>query len=112
MNSSSSQNYSYALDVSGKIVHVSNALRGHQYYCPHCNALMTPHMGEIRRWHFTHKANLDNCNYETYLHKIAKIKYKKRSILHPIFSFLTMFQFIAMLQFAPLIKKKYALTLQ
>ena len=33
-------------------------------------------MGKIRKWHFTHKANIENCNYESYLHKIAKTRIK------------------------------------
>lgn len=77
MKNSSSQNYSYALDAENNLIHVSSAVREARYFCPHCRALMTPHMGKIRRWHFTHKANIENCNYETYLHKIAKSKIRE-----------------------------------
>lgn len=77
MKGSSSQNYSYAVDKEDNIIHVSSAIRGAEYFCPCCHALMTPHMGKIRRWHFTHKANINNCTYETYLHKIAKFKIRK-----------------------------------
>ncbi len=38
---------------------------------------MTSKMGTRRRWHFAHKANVENCNHESYLHKIAKIKIRK-----------------------------------
>lgn len=34
---------------------------------------MIPHLGNIRRKHFVHK-NTENCSYESYLHKLAKIK--------------------------------------
>ncbi len=77
MKGSSSQNYSYALDAGGNLLNVSLADRGKQYFCPQCHALMVPHKGKRRRWHFTHKANIENCNYETYLHKIAKVKIKE-----------------------------------
>lgn len=71
-----SQNYSYANNLSGELINVSNAQRSEQYFCPICGEQMTPHMGKIRRWHFVHK-NVDNCSYESYLHKLAKIKIQK-----------------------------------
>lgn len=37
---------------------------------------MTPHMGKLRRWHFVHK-NIGDCSYESYLHKLAKIKIRE-----------------------------------
>ena len=70
------QNYSYANNLSGELINVSNAQRSEQYFCPICGEPMTPHMGKIRRWHFVHK-NVDNCSYESYLHKLAKIKIQK-----------------------------------
>jgi len=77
MKSSHSQNYSYAVDNNNEIIHVSMATKGTEYFCPYCQAAVTPHMGKIRRWHFTHKANIETCSYETYLHKIAKLKIRK-----------------------------------
>lgn len=71
-----SQNYSYAKNLSGELINVSNAQRSEQYFCPICGKQMTPHMGEIRRRHFVHK-NANNCSYESYLHKLAKIKIQK-----------------------------------
>ena len=68
-----SPNYSYAYNSSSELVNVSTAQRNEKYFCPICGELMTPHMGEIRRWHFVHK-NAENCSYESYLHKLAKIK--------------------------------------
>lgn len=70
------QNYSYANNLSGELINVSNAQRSEQYFCPICGEPMTPHMGKIRRWHFVHK-NANNCSYESYLHKLAKIKIQK-----------------------------------
>ncbi|MBQ7855142.1 MAG: hypothetical protein IJ352_09030 [Muribaculaceae bacterium] len=80
MDKSITQNYSYATDEKGILVHVNDAVRGQLYKCPYCSGQMTPHMGKIRKWHFTHKANLDNCSYESYLHKIAKICIKNAFI--------------------------------
>ena len=68
-----SQNYSYANNSSGELIHVSTAQRCEEYFCPICGELMTTHMGKVRRWHFVHK-NAGNCSYESYLHKLAKIK--------------------------------------
>lgn len=79
------QNYSYALDENDNLVHIVTAERGKIYRCPHCGELMTPHMGEIRKWHFTHKANLQNCSYETYLHKIAKARIREAFLSSPQF---------------------------
>ena len=75
MGNSIKQDYSYAFDESGTLVNVREASRNCSYYCPCCGEIMIPHMGEIRRWHFTHKSGA-KCNYETYLHKIAKIRIK------------------------------------
>ena len=61
-----SQNYSYANNSSGELIHVSTAQRCEEYFCPICGELMTPHMGKVRRWHFVHK-NAGNCSYESYL---------------------------------------------
>jgi len=71
------QFYSYANDGDGRLINVSEALHGKIYYCPYCGAEMIPRQGKIRRWHFAHKSNLENCSYESYLHKIAKKKIKE-----------------------------------
>lgn len=71
-----SQNYSYANNSSGDLINVSTAQRNEKYFCPICGELMSPHMGKVRRWHFVHK-NVGNCSYESYLHKLAKIKIRE-----------------------------------
>ena len=68
-----SQNYSYANNSSGDLINVSTAKRNEKYFCPICGELMNPHMGKVRKWHFVHK-NAGNCSYESYLHKLAKIR--------------------------------------
>lgn len=70
------QNYSYAYNENGELIHVSSAIRGNYYLCPHCGEQMIPHMGTVRRWHFVHK-NVENCSYESYLHNLAKIKIRE-----------------------------------
>ena len=71
-----SQNYSYANNSSGELINVSTAQRSEKYFCPICGEPMTPHMGQMRRWHFVHK-NTGNCSYESYLHQLAKIKIRE-----------------------------------
>ena len=71
-----SQNYSYANNSGGELINISTAQRNEQYFCPTCGKLMIPHMGKKHRWHFVHKNNR-NCSYESYLHKIAKIKIRE-----------------------------------
>lgn len=50
-----SPNYSYANNSSGDLINVTNAIRNENFFCPICGELMNPHMGKVRRWHFTHK---------------------------------------------------------
>ena len=71
-----SQNYSYANNSNGELINVATAQRNEDYFCPICGESMTPHMGKVRRWHFVHK-NTGNCSYESYLHKLAKLKIKQ-----------------------------------
>lgn len=70
------QDYSYALNKQGDIVNISEAIRGDKYKCPCCGFGMVPHMGKVRKWHFAHKAGA-TCNYETYLHKVAKARIRQ-----------------------------------
>lgn len=67
------QDYTYALDAENRLVDVKSADKSKEYFCPQCGEKMLPKQGKIRRWHFAHKANLENCSYETYLHKISKM---------------------------------------
>ena len=76
MKKNLSQNYSYAYNTKSELINVSSAQRNEKYYCPICGELMTPHMGKLRRWHFVHK-NIGDCSYESYLHKLAKIKIRE-----------------------------------
>ena len=73
MKNEFTQNYSYANNEQNELINISVAEHGEKYYCPICGGLMIPHLGNIRRKHFVHKST-ENCSYESYLHKLAKIK--------------------------------------
>ena len=70
------QDYSYAIDEYGTLIHIQNAHSETSYKCPSCGKLMIQRKGQKRRWHFAHKADAQ-CNYETYLHKIAKTRIRQ-----------------------------------
>ncbi len=66
------QDYLYSTDKSGLLIKVTDAVKGIDYYCPCCGGIMIPRQGSIRRWHFAHKSDPENCSYESYLHSVAK----------------------------------------
>jgi len=66
--------YLYALDAESKIIAIEQAQKGQKYTCPFCGELMIPRKGSRKRWHFAHKNNDKKCSYETYLHKLAKMR--------------------------------------
>ena len=63
---------SFAIGQDEKRVHVDEANKGDLYYCVSCGEAIILRKGKIRRAHFAHKVNTENCSYETYLHKLAK----------------------------------------
>ncbi len=67
------QEYTYAVDSDSSLINVRESNKSNEYYCPCCGGIMIPKQGNIRRWHFAHKGN-GNCSYETYLHRIAKMR--------------------------------------
>lgn len=72
MGRSISQNYRCALDGHDKLIRIEDAIKRGSYYCPSCRAEMIVRQGKKREWHYAHKSNVNNCSYESYLHKIAK----------------------------------------
>lgn len=68
--------YSYAKDIAGSLVHIANAIPGLKYYCPNCGNEMIPKLGEVNAPHFAHKVECA-CNGESYLHRVAKEKFKE-----------------------------------
>lgn len=67
--------YLHALNDSGDIVHVNNAIKGQHYRCPNCGDEMLFSKGDKVIPYFRHK-NVQ-CSYESYLHKIAKLRIKE-----------------------------------
>ncbi len=69
----------YALDTTGKLIHIDDAHKSEKYICPTCNAELVLKIGRIpegqkyhRRNHFAHKCNSDNHCSESFLHKYFK----------------------------------------
>ncbi len=63
----------FALDADNRIVDIKDvdSSDGQKYNCPHCHNEMITKRGNVRQWHFAHKA--DKCSYDKYLHSIAEI---------------------------------------
>ncbi|MBD2568519.1 competence protein CoiA family protein [Anabaena lutea] len=71
--------YQYAINSTGRTINVDNLIassevRREQFKCISCDNLLVPVLGEKRRKHFRHKADIE-CSPETYLHKLAKLKF-------------------------------------
>ena len=74
--------YHYALDENGRLVSIKQAYlerqEGHTYHCIGCGAEMVARLGEVRNWHFAHRAGEEHCGTETYLHQLAKRRIKEK----------------------------------
>ena len=74
--------YHYALDEHNRLVSIKQAYlewqEGHTYHCIGCGAGMVARLGEVRNWHFAHRADEDHCGTETYLHHLAKRLIKEK----------------------------------
>ena len=73
--------YSYALDEDGNLVHISSLTeenrREHRYFCLGCGAEMIPRLGKVRVKHFAHARGTEACGGETYLHSLAKRRFRE-----------------------------------
>lgn len=72
----------YAVSKNGMLVHISEAHRDKDYFCPHCGCRMIQKCGKIRVWHFAHDYRYENevikrCSPESYLHAYAKLRIKQ-----------------------------------
>ena len=54
------------------VAHINDAEKGQKYLCLGCDADMIPRKGRIKRYHFAHKAGLEQCNPDNALHETAK----------------------------------------
>ena len=61
-----------AVNATGKVVKIENALKGEVYRCPQCATILILKKGEVKIARFAHKPN-DVCNKETIIHKAAKL---------------------------------------
>lgn len=72
--------YSYCLDENNNLVHiksiVANEVSKHHYVCIECGNEMHPRIGKIKSPHFAHNPGV-SCHGESYLHKLAKRKFKE-----------------------------------
>ena len=79
----------YALNEQGRLVSIKQAYLerndSHTYHCLGCGAGMIARLGEVRTWHFAHRADEAHCGTETYLHKLAKRLIKEKFEKDPSF---------------------------
>lgn len=68
----------YALNTSNKLVHINEVdkTQKEKFRCCNCGNELIARKGKIKSHHFSHKQQLD-CNYESYLHKLGKLKFHK-----------------------------------
>lgn len=64
--------YTYAFNENNSIVTIDDAIKSEVYFCPHCKDMMIVKDGVIKVKHFAHKKRNLTCNYESYLHSLAK----------------------------------------
>lgn len=63
----------FALGKGSQIINIHDVKdRKQLLHCPYCKREMIAKMGDIRDWHFAHKHNSDDCDYNHYLHSMAE----------------------------------------
>lgn len=65
----------YALDKNHNLIHIDDVKKEFKkkYTCCNCNGELIARKGQKKAHHFSHKSK--NCSYESYLHKVSKIKF-------------------------------------
>ena len=64
--------YPIAYELPYLVTHISEAERGTEYLCLGCSGPMIPRKGKIKRHHFAHKDDLEQCDPDSALHETAK----------------------------------------
>jgi Competence protein CoiA-like family len=66
----------YACNEENELIHINdvNKKSNKNYFCFNCESKMIARKGELKAHHFAHKSE-SNCSYESYLHKLSKIKF-------------------------------------
>lgn len=69
----------YALDKNNSLINIENVNKAfkEKYTCCNCSGELIPRKGKIKAHHFSHKSE-GNCSYESYLHKVSKIKFYEK----------------------------------
>lgn len=67
----------WALDCSGQLIHISDAKKQIDYYCPFCKKELISKQGEIKAHHFAHKSSSHNHGYESIIHSVGKMVTKE-----------------------------------
>ena len=72
--------YSFAYDENRKLINIKDITEEnshqHKYYCISCGEELVPGLGASRKHHFAHKSETE-CNSETYLHRLAKMRIRE-----------------------------------
>jgi len=85
-NSFDAHHQHYAKDEDGNIVYIDDVKEGEKYFCIKCNMEMIPKRGNNNEHHFAHKQENPDCNWESYLHSLAKTKIEEWLINSPSIS--------------------------
>lgn len=66
----------FAFNEINRLIHIKDVVKenGKKFNCCNCGNELIPRKGKIKAHHFSHKIET-NCSYESYLHKLAKIKF-------------------------------------
>ena len=66
----------HAFNQKNDLIHIRNVDKKlkEKYTCCNCSGELIPRKGKIKAHHFSHKVE-GNCSYESYLHKVSKIKF-------------------------------------
>lgn len=69
----------YALDNKNYLIHIKNVDKKlkEKYICVNCNGELIAKKGKVKAHHFSHKSE-GNCSFESYLHKLAKLKFYEK----------------------------------
>lgn len=80
--------YHYAYNESHELISIDQVTeenrREQKYYCISCGKELIPRLGKARQHHFAHKEETE-CNSETYLHKLAKLRIREAYNSRPYF---------------------------
>ena len=81
MNKTIKYKYAYDADQNNKLVSIDDVveygIRDHTFICLNCGNELIPAIGKKKTPHFKHKVDVE-CEGESYLHKLAKLRFKDK----------------------------------